>query len=274
MNGYIMLPRALYSHPVMHNGSSLQCFLRILYNARFQPETVYFNGRSVALGIGQCVLSRHELAAELRITPSQVRCSIEKLVAYGLISVASNNHHSVVTVTNFGLYQPVSERPQRASETTNATPAEQTAETHVLSEENDNLRQRDSQHNSNGKANKKKKVNNNINNIYIRAFEEFWSKYPNRFNRPQTEKNFVKAAKAHGADAVLRALDRYIAEIEAVGTDKQYIARSTNFVGQKAYFLGYLDDDENKGSNTEVRVSATPDADETKRMLAQMRGDM
>ena len=101
MNGYIMLPRALYSHPVMHNGSSLQCFLRILYNARFQPETVYFNGRSVALGIGQCVLSRHELAAELRITPSQVRCSIEKLVAYGLISVASNNHHSVVTVTNF-----------------------------------------------------------------------------------------------------------------------------------------------------------------------------
>ena len=59
-----------------------------------------------------------------------------------------------------------------------------------------------------------------------------------------------------------------------MGTDKQYIVRSTNFVGQKAYFLGYLDDDENKGSNTEVRVSATPDADETKRMLAQMRGDM
>ena len=92
----------------------------------------------------------------------------------------------------------------------------------------------------NNKTTQKKK-DNNINNIYNTAFDEFWKRYPNRFNKQQTHKNFVKAARAHGIDAIMRALDNYCAEIEAKGTAAEYIVRSTNFVGQKAYFLGYLE---------------------------------
>ena len=59
----------------------------------------------------------------------------------------------------------------------------------------------------------------------------------------------------HGADAILLALDRYCAEIEAKGTAAEFIVRSTNFVGQKAYYLGYLEQENEKDkpiSNAEI----------------------
>ncbi|MCI5892920.1 MAG: hypothetical protein MRZ66_05920 [Clostridiales bacterium] len=72
-------------------------------------------------------------------------------------------------------------------------------------------------------------------------FETFWERYPNKFNREQTYKNFVKTAKRDGADTVLRALDIYLGYIRQKGISEDYIARSTNFVGQKALYKGYLE---------------------------------
>lgn len=76
---------------------------------------------------------------------------------------------------------------------------------------------------------------------YHEAFEEFWNKYPNRFNKHQTAKNFIKAAKEYGADSILKATDNYLAVIAERGIKKEFITRSTNFVGQKADFMGYLE---------------------------------
>lgn len=78
-------------------------------------------------------------------------------------------------------------------------------------------------------------------NKYRKAFEEFWSKYPNRFNKHQTARNFIKAAKEYGADSILKATDNYLAVIAEKGVRQEFITRSTNFVGQKLVFLGYLD---------------------------------
>ena len=275
MTGYIILPRELYNHPIMHSGNALQCFLRILYDARFKEGMVYHNGIEVELQRGQCVLSRNSLALDLRLTPSQVRYAIDKLEYYRLISVHSTRHYSIVTVNHFDEYQPQSQCEIMTNVSAHDLPTEKQPQRRIKSSVCDGYSQQDNQQNDSGKANIKKKVNNNINNnIYIREFEEFWSKYPNRFNRPQTEKNFIKAAKAHGTDAVLRALDNYLAEIEAEGREKKYIVRSTNFVGQKAYFLGYLDaDSENQHEEkADGYMEAVPNAVKTQELLNQLRG--
>lgn len=246
MDGFIMFPRRIAGSPIMQKPILLQCFIMILFRTRFKEGTIFFNGHSVDLKIGQCVFSRNEFADALHLSPSRTYRAVKKLEELGEIELQSSSQYSIITVRNFGEYQPAAIRQpteqQNDRKMSNALHHEtlgnmgQTCEVH-LSTEQQSDRKSDS-----FTSNKKKKDNNNINNnIYMRAFEKFWSKYPNRFNRTQTEKNFVKTAKAHGTDAVLRALDNYLAEIERYNTPKEYITRSTNFVGQKAVFMGYLD---------------------------------
>lgn len=278
MNGFIQLPRWIYSHPVMRDPTALQCFLYLLFKARFAPGESFFRKKAISLKFGEAVFSRKELSYRLNIGDQQVRSAIQALERYKLIHTASNRQCSIASIINFGEYQPeLCSTNESTNKTTNKTPTKQPTQHTVFSGENSILPQHSNQQNPNEITNKStnlnKKVNNNINNkIYTRAFEEFWSKYPNRFNRPQTEKNFIKAAKAHGTEAVLRALDNYLAEIKRNGTNKQYIVRSTNFVGQKAYFLGYVDADlPDEGDESSDRT--VPSVDETRRMLEKMRLD-
>lgn len=99
--------------------------------------------------------------------------------------------------------------------------------------------------NKNVKDNNTSIINKKINKKDFEfEFETFWDKYPNKFNRAQTHKNFIKTAKRDGADAVLRALEIYLAYIQKNNIAKEYIARSTNFVGQKEIYKGYLEMDE------------------------------
>lgn len=97
-------------------------------------------------------------------------------------------------------------------------------------------------------------------------FEDFWNRYPNKFNKPQTYKNFVKTAKSYGAKTVLRALNNYLEEIKQKNTAKEYITRSTNFVGQKAVFLGYLE------SETKTEKFHNLDSDDLIKKLKQEGG--
>ena len=97
-------------------------------------------------------------------------------------------------------------------------------------------------------------------------FEDFWNRYPNKFNKPQTYKNFVKTAKSYGAETVLRALNNYLEEIKQKNTAKEYITRSTNFVGQKAVFLGYLE------SETKTEKFHNLDSDDLIKKLKQEGG--
>lgn len=103
-------------------------------------------------------------------------------------------------------------------------------------------------------------------------FETFWEKYPNKFNREQTYKNFVKTAKRDGADTVLRALDIYLDYIRRSGVSEEYIARSTNFVGQKAIYKGYLEMADTPNGNVKSSTLQSQSSDELFKRLAEEGG--
>lgn len=261
MNGYIQLPRWLYSHPVMKNALALQCFLLLLYQARIQPGEVFFNGSLVYLEIGECVASRRDLASRLDTTPAKVQEALKKLTQHGLVRLISGRSYSVVQIVGFEYYQPAIAQPQNNHKTT--------TESCVNTGIEGNLQPL----NNHPATTENKKVNNNINNIlYTREFEKFWERYPKKFNKQQTYKNFVKAAKAHGAEAIQKALDVYLAEIEAKGTAADYLIRSTNFVGQKAYFLGYLEQ-ANESNMFAADSGQEDEAEKTRLRLAEMKAE-
>lgn len=112
-----------------------------------------------------------------------------------------------------------------------------------------------------------KKINKKDSESEFEAeFEEFWNKYPNKFNRAQTYKNFVKTAKAYGADTALRALDIYLDYIRDNDVPEKYIARSTNFVGQKALFKAYLE----LAEQSKQKTAARADRDESEDIFLEL----
>ena len=84
--------------------------------------------------------------------------------------------------------------------------------------------------------------NNNINNnIYTPEFEQWYEKYPNKFNEQQTFKNWKNALKTYSVADLFRALGNYLHHIREKNVDEQYITRSTNFLGRKGEYMAWLE---------------------------------
>ena len=86
--------------------------------------------------------------------------------------------------------------------------------------------------------------NNNIKNNkkdYTEEFENWYSSYPNKWNKQQTYKNYLTALKTHTASELTAARDAYISYIRQSGTSAQYVTRSTNFLGKKGEYIGWLE---------------------------------
>lgn len=235
-NGWVKLPRGLLDGCVLRQPEILQVFIYALLQARFRATVVSVKGHTVSLDAGQCIFGRTAWAYELHISQSIAYRALHKLEEYGLIKIKTTAKYTVLTIVDWESYND-SVPGQVIEQITDRKPTEQSLDNRGQSGKS----QQKNEQQTNSKTTQKKKDNNINNNIYNTDFEKFWDKYPNKFNRAQTHKNFVKAAKAHGTEAILTALDKYLAEIEAKGTAAEYIIRSTNFVGQKAYFLGYLE---------------------------------
>ena len=86
----------------------------------------------------------------------------------------------------------------------------------------------------------KTKVNKS--NIYTHEFEKFYSDYPNPFNKEQTFTNWKNTLKTDTVENIMGALANYKEYIRKTNkTDKQFIVKSTNFIGQHKEYKGYLE---------------------------------
>ena len=252
LNGWVKLPRKLLESHILCQPELLQIFIYAILQARFTSTVVEFNRCTVALEPGQCIFGRSEWAFKLHLSESKVYKSLRKLAEYGYIKTKTTTKYTIVTIVGWESYSDA--HPEQAFE--QQADNKQTDQTiDIKGVEGGDEQQNGQQKNS--KLTQIKKDNNLNNNIYNTAFEKFWKKYPNKFNRTQTHKNFVKAAKAHGVEAIIKALDCYLAEIEAEGTAAEFLIRSTNFVGQKAYYLGYLEKCEDMETPSDASESVT-----------------
>ena len=95
--------------------------------------------------------------------------------------------------------------------------------------------------------------NTSINNkkiIYTPEFEKWYARYPNKFNKQQTFKNWKTALKSYSVRDLYTTLLNYERHIRENNVNPEYITRSTNFLGKKGEFIGWLE----KGG-TAVQIS-------------------
>jgi len=75
---------------------------------------------------------------------------------------------------------------------------------------------------------------------YTKDFEEWYCSYPNQFNKAQTFKNWKSTLKTDTKENIVIATKEYKAYIKKNKIEANYIVRSTNFVGQKQEYQGYI----------------------------------
>ena len=85
------------------------------------------------------------------------------------------------------------------------------------------------------------KPDNKPDNIYTTQFLEWYSLYPYKLNKEQTFKNFQKILKKETFENLMKATKNYIAYIKTNKIEKKYVVRSSNFIGQKQVYKGYLE---------------------------------
>jgi len=107
IGGKLNLVRALAAHEVWlcEAFSRGQAFVDLLLLANDEPRDVFIKGNQVPLRRGQMAWSQRALAERWRWKRDKVACFLQWLADRDMILVEQSNLTSVITLTNFDLYQ-------------------------------------------------------------------------------------------------------------------------------------------------------------------------
>lgn len=98
---YIKMFRRILDWGWYHDTNTFRVFMHILLTANYTPKE--YKGQTI--GVGECVFGRKAWAEELGLSERQVRTAIEHLKSTNEITVRATNKFSVITVTNWRLWQ-------------------------------------------------------------------------------------------------------------------------------------------------------------------------
>jgi hypothetical protein len=177
------------------------------------------------------------LAMQMQCKPEEVKEFVEKCVyEYALLMNDDTCFYSQSLINRMNKYQDIKEKRSEASRKRWGNQGLE----QMQSKCNANAMQKESNCNPKERKGKERKRKENIS--YTDDFEKFYLQYPNPFNKEQTFKNWLNILKTDKVENIMKALEVYKQELSKKPTsDKQYITRSTNFVGQHQEYKGYLE---------------------------------
>ncbi len=105
--GWIRLHRSILDDKIYSLGefSYGHAWIDLLLLAEYKPREKHVNKVSVELDRGQLVVSIRYLASRWKWGEKKVRCFIDKLERYEMITVKKSAAASVVTIVNYEKYQ-------------------------------------------------------------------------------------------------------------------------------------------------------------------------
>lgn len=113
MEGWISLYRKFIDWEWYTDANTMRVFIHLLLLANHQDN----NWRGKEIKRGQLITSIKHLSGDLKLTPKQIRLSLEKLKSTQEIATQGTNQYTVITIEKYGLYQIDLEK--KASQTAN-----------------------------------------------------------------------------------------------------------------------------------------------------------
>jgi len=121
-HGFIMLHRQLLESTISDNPNCFNVWVHLLLRASHKAHQVTVGRQVVDLEIGQILFGRKKFSAQTGITENCVRSSLEILKTLKQITIKSTTKYSVITVSNWHLYQ--GKQPTSSQQAANRSPAD------------------------------------------------------------------------------------------------------------------------------------------------------
>lgn len=222
-SGWFKLHRELFDKAIWQCSTIEQrlILITLLTMASHKETTWEWQGTQFNIHSGQFITSLKSIAAKAGpgISIQNVRTALDKFERYEFLTNKSTNKNRLITIVNWDLYQS-----NESELTTNLTGNQQATNKQLTTIKNDKNEKKD---------------------IYTEDFEKFYNLYPNPTGKAQTFKNWKKVIKEHGPEVIIRSAERYKKSLKE-DTERMYITKSYNFLGQKAVFMDYLIDETEK----------------------------
>lgn len=175
MSGWIKLHRGIFDHWIASDPDYFCVWLRMLTEANFEDKKHLFNGALLEIKRGQIIFGLEAWSTKTGVTIAKLRKLLEMLEKDKMINRQKTNKYSLISITNYGLYQDDDRqnaiKPQ-SDDTQNATPKELK-----------NLRSKEEKDIVDSEESQKQ-------DFLAELFEKFWKNY-----------NCEKAAKVKKQDA-------------------------------------------------------------------------
>lgn len=214
MSDYIKLYRSLLKWEWYSNTNTTRVFLHMLLKANWKDGK--FEGEIIPRG--SFVSSLDKLAKETSLTTMQVRTAVKHLKATGEITSKTYSKYTVFTINNYDLFQ--SDNKQDNNQITSKQQADNKQIT-TIEEKKERKKER--------------------NNIYTRAYEEFWTAYPRKKDKCNAFKKFnARLVDGFSEVELIEAAKEYAKECEENRTSEKYIKYPATFLSDKLPFMEYI----------------------------------
>tara|TARA_A100001201_G_scaffold135705_1_gene124145 strand:- start:146 stop:979 length:834 start_codon:yes stop_codon:yes gene_type:complete len=195
-SGYIKLHRKILDNPlVMKSSDHFAIWMYLLLNAAHKKYDTLIGSERLTLNPGQLVTGRKKIAKDLKINESKVQRILKLFQNCQQIEQQTNNLCRVISILKWDDYQQ-----------------------------------------SNIQLNNERTLNkntNNIKNIYIDQFNEFWNLYDKKVSKPKAITAYNRALKKVDHKTIMDALKKQ--KKLWVGKDKAYIKHPTTWLNQECW---------------------------------------
>lgn len=207
MSGWIKLHRKLIRSDMYRQLNSKQrdIMITLLLMANYEESKWEYNGELYEIEPGQLVTSLEKIKENCAsdVSIQNIRTCLLKLEKYGFLTNESTNRNRLITIVNWGLYQPSKEN-QQANQPT-----------------------------SNKQLTTNKKLRNKE-DIYIAQFEQFWSMYPNKKGKQRAKQKWLVYCKNGELDfdEVIEGTKAYIKHCEQ---QDRFLKDGSTFINQRTW---------------------------------------
>lgn len=209
MSGWIKLQRKMIDWEWFTDVNTCHLFTYLLLAATH--TTVKWRG--ILLEPGQLITGRTLLATKTGLSEQQVRTSLDKLKSTNEITSESTNNFTVITITNWNLYQDINQPSNQpiTSQITNEQPANQPTDNHIQE----------------GKENKnEKKIIKDMGD-----FENFWNVYGYKIGKADSKKVYERILKKGVThETIIDGVRRYQAHCQRIGTGGKHIKHPKTYL--------------------------------------------
>lgn len=202
----------------------LAVWMYLLLNATHKEMAVMFCCQKITIHPGQLITGRKKIAEKFNISESKVQRILKTFESEQQIEQQNGNKNRLITVLNWSNYQQSEQQTEQQLNNKRTTTEQQL--------------------NTNKKEKNVKNEKNNINTLckpenLENLFEELWKLYPVKKGKGQVSVAAKQRLLKVGRDEMVRAIDRYKAELAKDSEWRRPQNGSTFF---NSGYLDYLDD--------------------------------